>query len=93
MGLAHFAADHFGADHFIAVTHGVATVVTATDREIQLPVNVVLAGMVPIKDRWREYDVRPPGFRTREVSSATPTRRLKGGAPTFTTRTDRKGYD
>ncbi len=66
---------------------------TVTDTDIlERPVNVVMAGDVPIKDRWREYDIRPANFKTREVASTSKARRLSGPG-SVTTRTDKRGYD
>lgn len=73
---------------------GVVADHTLVDTDIlQRPVNVVLAGMQPIKDRYREWDVRAPNLRTETKGTASSTRRLKGGRPSFTTKTGPKGYD
>lgn len=67
---------------------------TVTDTDIlQKPVNVVMAGDVPIKDRWREFDIRPLDLKTKPVATGSPTRRLRGDKPSFTVKTDKKGYD
>lgn len=67
---------------------------TITDTDaLQKPVNVVMAGDVPIKDRWREFDIRPLNIKTTRIASATPGQRLNGPVPSFKTRTDTRGYD
>jgi hypothetical protein len=67
-----------------------------TDTDIlQLPVNVVLAGAVPIKDRYREFDIRPLNFRQGKthMSARGGVRRIGGDGPSFTITTSRKGHD
>lgn len=67
---------------------------TITDTDIlRKPVNVVMAGDVPIKGSGVEYDKRPVNFRSRVAASASPARRLSGDKPSFTVRTDKRGYD
>ena len=67
---------------------------TITDTEVlKLPVNCVLAGQQPIKDRYREWDV-PTARRTEKGSMMRSRRGLIGGEkPSFTTRTDHRGYN
>jgi hypothetical protein len=85
----------------VAATGAVAVVRTfvldllgITDTDIlQKPVNVVMAGDVPIKDRWREFDIRPLDLKSKPVATGSPTRRLRGDKPSFTVKTDKKGYD
>lgn len=92
-GDKYFAPVYFGNRYFAtALGFPAHLLVTDLDR-IQLPVNCVLAGDVPFKDRWREWDV--PAARTKEkvMASSTPARRLKGPGPSFTTRTSSRGYD
>lgn len=67
---------------------------TIIDTDIlQRPVNVVMAGDVPIKGSGIEYDIRPANFRARVAMSGSSTRRLNGDKAGFTVRTDKKGYD
>lgn len=65
-----------------------------TDTDIlQKPVNVMMAGDLPIKGSGREWDLRPLGLRENTKVSAGQTRRLKGDKPSFKIRTDKRGYD
>lgn len=73
---------------------GVLSPVFITDTDaLQRPVNAIMAGNVPIKAGGRGWDIRPPNLRTRTVMTGTGTRRLTGGKPSFTTKTDKRGYD
>lgn len=60
---------------------------------IQLPVNVVLHGTQPIKDRYREFDIRPMNMKSTGVGGRNPTVRLQGGKPSFTVTSSKKGHD
>lgn len=76
------------------VTAAIAPAHVIIDTDIlQKPVDCVLAGDQLIKDRYREWTV--PGAKTveRPMVSATPRRRLTGQAPSFTVKTDKRGYD
>jgi hypothetical protein len=68
------------------------TTVSDTD-VLQLPINCILAGQQHYKHRERTWDI-PPHRVTEEVTArGSSTRRLRGEAPTFTTRTGKRGYD
>ena len=60
---------------------------------IQFPVNAVLMGTQPIKDRYREFDIRPMNMKTRGVGSRGQTMRLQGDKPSFTVTSSKKGHD
>lgn len=91
LALAAAAALLEDADTVVAVGSQRAPI-TDTDA-LQKPVNVVMAGDVPIKDRWREFDIRPLNIKTKRIASAAPGQRLNGPVPSFKTRTDTRGYD
>lgn len=67
---------------------------TITDTDIlHKPVDYALAGEQRIKDRYREWDI-PAARRTERVSvKRSGARRLGGERPSFTVRTDKRGYD
>lgn len=60
---------------------------------LQLPVNCVMAGNQPFKDRYREWTVCPPNRRTRANAKRSEVCRLKGDKPSFTVKTGKRGYD
>jgi hypothetical protein len=65
-----------------------------TDTEIlQLPINCVLAGQQPYKERGREYEIRPRNLKSRPHTMRSGVRALKGGRPSFTVTTNNRGYD
>lgn len=65
-----------------------------TDTDIlQLPVDAVLAGQQPIIDRYREFDIRPRNERQQVRSRTAGARRLDGDPPSFTTTSNKKGYE
>lgn len=77
-------ADSWGSTGYLLIT----------DTDIlQKPINCVLAGEVPFKDRWREYQIPAKYTTNKTVVKSSGARRLKGPAPSFTTRTGSKGYD
>lgn len=67
---------------------------TITDTDIlNLPVDYALAGKQLVKDRYREFDIRPPNYREKTAVRRAGVRRLEGGTPSFTVTSNRKGYD
>lgn len=92
-GQHYFGPRYFGARYWSG-THVETSLDDITDTDIlQKPINVVLAGDMPIKGSGREYDLRPLNFKSVTTVSSTPARRLKGGKPSFTVKTDTKGYN
>lgn len=68
---------------------------TITDTDIiQKPVDYALADKQLIKDRYREWDIRPMNVRTKPGGTRTAgARRLGGDKPSFSVTTTKKGYD
>lgn len=65
---------------------------TVTDTTIlQLPINCVLAGQQEYEQGG--YDVEYVGGSYREFVSVSCSEVWQGDSPTFTTRTDSRGYD
>lgn len=92
-GDKYFPSVYFGNRYFgQALGFDVHLIVTDLD-VLRRPVNCVLAGSVPIKDRYREYEI--PAYKRSEKTtfSSTPARRLKGPPPSSWTKTDNRGYD
>ena len=66
----------------------------ATDTAVlQLPINCVLAGQQLIKDRYRENDLFNPNLKTDVIVTRSRAGLLGTKRPSFTIRTDKKGYD
>lgn len=64
-----------------------------TDTDIlQKPVDCVLAGQVPYKDKYREWDLKAPNRKETGKVIRSSVRSL-GGKPGYTVRTDKRGYD
>jgi hypothetical protein len=92
VALNHFGANHFAADHFLSLWRGVPDL-SITDTDIlHKPVDYVLAGQQPIKDRYREWNV-PQAKRTERTTVTRSGPRRLGGGTGFTVRTDKRGYD
>jgi hypothetical protein len=66
--------------------------ITSTD-VIHKPVNCVLAGEQPYKERGRTWDIPPARTTAKPIATGSSVRRMRGPAPTFTTRTGKRGYD
>lgn len=66
--------------------------VTDTD-VLRLPIDCVLAGQQPYKDRGRTWEIPKHRTSTRVGASSTPARRIRGAASSFTSRTNSRGYD
>lgn len=71
---------------------GGGPVLTDTDA-IQLPVDCYVPGLDPVKDRYREYNIRPMALNSRGSTNRSAVNRVRGGRPSFTTTSSRKGYD
>lgn len=67
---------------------------TITDTDIlQKPVDYVLAGAQPIKDRYREWDI--PAYRKTETGSTkrSGVRNIGGTVPSFKSTTSKTGRE
>lgn len=60
---------------------------------LQKPIDAVLAGKQPIKDRYREWDIRPMNMRGRTRVTRGGVQNIGGEKPSFTVTTTKKGYD
>lgn len=60
--------------------------------DIQLPIDCVMAGDQPLKERINEYEIRPQNRKYRTSISRSGVSRLDN-KPTFTTHTSKRGYD
>lgn len=66
---------------------------TITDTEVlQLPVDCILAGQQHYKQSGREYEIHPRNQREFSRGSRSRVRALRGGKPSFTTTTNKRGY-
>ena len=71
-----------------------AAALDITDTDIlQKPIDCVLAGEVPFKDRYREFELRTPNRKANPRVTTGGARKLGGAAPSFRVRTDKRGYD
>jgi hypothetical protein len=69
-------------------------VAVATSRAVlQDPINCVLAGQQPYRERGREWEIHPPNRRTKTAVTRSGVRQLGGQKPSFTTKTSKRGYD
>lgn len=89
---AAFQSNAFQTNAFQLVSVPAEQTITDTDI-LQKPVDYALAGKQLVKDRYREFDVRPPNYREKTAVRRTVVRRLEGAAPSFTVTSNRKGYD
>lgn len=84
-----FQGSAFQAGAFQAAGTGRLTDTTI----LQKPIDCVLAGQQPYKYRDSEYEI-PAYRRTHKTAvSKTGVARLRGGAPSFTSKTSSRGYD
>jgi len=60
---------------------------------LQLPVDCVLAGDQPYRDRGREYEIRPMNMTEKTWGKHSRVKALSGGRPSFTSTTGKRGYD
>lgn len=60
---------------------------------IHKPVDYQLAGEPPYKDRGITYELAPKKTTFKTFATRSGAVKLSGGRPSFTTRTDSRGYD
>jgi hypothetical protein len=66
--------------------------ITDTDT-LHKPVDCVLAGQQPYKDRYREQEIHPPNQKTKTAITRSGVKMLRGAKPSYTTKTSKRGYD
>lgn len=59
---------------------------------LQVPINCILAGQQLFRDRYRSNEITIRRLEQKTQARRSGVDRLKGGRPSFTTRTDSKGY-
>lgn len=71
---------------------GMSPLLLTDTEKINLPVNCIMAGDQDLVPHSREWSFRESNYKFRPKIKGTPNS-LSTGTPSFTTRTDKRGYD
>lgn len=80
-------------DDLIYTIHGGPELSIVDTEVLQLPVDCVLAGQQPYRERGREWEIRPRNLTEKTWGRHSSVRALQGGKPSFTVTTGKRGYD
>jgi hypothetical protein len=88
----YYGGTYFGPTYF-GGGGGVGFGLVTSTRRLQLPINCILAGQQHYTQSGREFEIRSMNATEKTWGRHSSVRALKGGKPSFTITSNKRGYD